>query len=243
MSDFVYYNPKNKSVKNDGNMKIISETGKTALMCPECFHTVITYASFTKVYNDVLDKIEDFCTSNENYGVCPNCNEGVKFEIIDINMAQIINILNTKGYYTAFCCEGHIEPDEITSEVDVTLPYVYFYLWKDSKVLETNPLPDTWYITDDEKECNTFVIRDNICKSMPKSIIDGNEIYNLYEYNAWLKVNWNKESRIRDLYEWAVNLPDKDKTVKNSDKYLIKKFGQAILLQNSERFIEYSNKK
>ena len=242
MSDFIYEHPKHKLIKNDGAMKILAETGHIALMCPECFHMVKTYSSYTKIINNILDKVEDFRTENVYYGACPNCKEDVKFEIIDVNMSQIINILNTKGYYTAFCCEGHIEPNDYTGEEEVTLPYVYFYLWEDANVLETNPLPDSWYIGDEEKECEEFVIRDNICKSMPKSIINGNEIHDLVAYNGWLKRHWDKEKRIKDLYDWAIGLPDKDEFLKEVLHGYVKAYGKNILLQNAEKIIEYQNK-
>lgn len=244
MSDFVYHHPMSKTIRNDeeNNTKIICEIGDIAFMCPECFHMVETNIGYSKVIQNILDKIEGFTSTNEYGGMCPNCKEYVKFEPIDINMAKTINILNTKGYYTVFCCEGYIGPDDYTGEEEVTLSYVYFYLWDDADVLQSNPLPNTWYLPDDDKECNIFSIRDNIINEMPKSIINGNEIHDPVAYNGWLKRHWNREERIKDLYNWAVSLPDKDKFLKEAQRNFVKEYGHLILLKNSEKTIEYQNR-
>ena len=244
MTDFIYHKPKVKSIRNDqeNGTKVICEIGEIALMCPDCFNMIETNVSYTKIVYEILNEVEYFHTTNEYYGTCPNCGEDVKFEVIDINMAKIINILNNKGYYTAFCCEGHIEPDDYTAKEEVILPYIYFYLWDDANVLSTNPLPDTWFLPDDDKDCEIFSIRDNILNEIPKSIINGNIIHDPIAYNGWLKKHWDKEKHIKDLYDWAVSLPDKGERVKNMHYNIVKDFGTSIIHANAEKTIEYQNK-
>lgn len=240
MNNFKYYPPKYKAITHLLNAKIMSETGDVALMCPECFHMVEICISNCRIAN-ITEEIEDFNIVIGYYGVCPNCKKDIKFEIIDINMAQIISILNSKGYYTAFCCEGHIEPDTYTGNEDFSWPYIYFYLWKDSEILTSNPLPDSWCIDYDDNECEIFCIHDNITKSMPTSIINGNEIIDFDAYINWLKDNWDQKQRLEDIYNWAVSLPDKDELTKRDDYYHVKVWAEYILVHNAEKICNSSN--
>ena len=137
MNKFTYYSPRRKLVENSYNAKHIAESGRIGFMCPECFHIVEADVSYSKSAYDIIDKIDNFHTSNEYYGECPKCKEDVKFIQLDGNMASIINILNCKGYFTAFCCEGHIEPDDYSGIEEFTNAYIYFYLWND--ILNTYP--------------------------------------------------------------------------------------------------------
>ena len=238
MSSFKYNTPKRKDVENHANSKFIHEYGKIALMCPECFHMVKTDIFHSKMVHDIIDKVEDFIITNEYYGMYPNCNEDVKFEEIDINMSQIINILITKGYYTAYCCEGHIKPDDYDGTEDFSIPYIYFYFWEDSDILNTNPLPNTWYISENNKKCKIFCIYDNIITTMPKSIIDCNVIFDIEEYIIWLKNYWDQRKRLEDIYNWAVSLPDKSEGEKEYLRSILKNSADSILEDNANRIFE-----
>ena len=242
MNNFVYNYARKKNVINSNNTKKIAEAGIMALMCPRCFNIVETAIAYSKSVCDILDKIEDFHTVNEYYGTCPNCKESVKFEQLDGTIGRIINILNTKGYYTAFCCEGHIEPDEYDAVEGFANPYIYFYFWDYTDVLKTNPLPSTWYINDSDKECKIFCIRDNICEEAPEHVKDGDNIKDLYKYTAWLKNNWDQKKRLKDIYDWAISLPDRDSVKKEYDRYAINEFGMDILLKNMQKTLEHQHK-
>lgn len=240
MSDFIYHEPKRKLVQNLDSCKVKSEIGDAASMCPNCFHMVETYMNYITILNHITDQVEDFRTDNNYYGVCPNCHKDVKFELMDANMAKIINILNNKGYYTAFCCEGHIEPDDYTGEEIFSSPYIYFYSSYDLNILSTNPLPDTWDIDNDDARCKIFVIRDNIHKEIPPSIFnsDNNEIIDSEAYIKWLKENWDQKKRLEDIYNWAVNLPNKRDTVKKYEREFINLQGTNILFKNAEKICD-----
>ena len=233
MENFVYHTPKYKLVRNMNGLKEVSESGKIALMCPECFHITETDVNYTKLIS--MDNIisESFTTSNSYYGACPKCGEYCEFTVIDINMAQIINILNNKGYFTAFCCEGHIDPDDYNGDEEFSCPYVYFYIWEDTNILKDYPLPDTWYIPDDNQECKVFVIYDIINNDINKF----KEYATAKELLDMIKNIWDKEQSVKDLYNWAVNLPEN----KNKDAYyeFIKKYGSEILERNAEKIIAY----
>ncbi len=67
---------------------------------------------------------------------CPYCEEREMFEI-DPYMINPIKALNQKGYYTRFCCEGHVFPkyvDDTTDlekaikedNIDCSIPYIWF---------------------------------------------------------------------------------------------------------------------
>ena len=47
-------------------------------------------------------------TTYEISDYAPRCNENGFCEIDD-NIADAIAMLNKKGYYTAFCCSGHMD--------------------------------------------------------------------------------------------------------------------------------------
>lgn len=238
MSDFVYHKPRRTSLQTSDNAKIICKIGDVVLMCPECLHMIESNSMlWTKIIYGT-NEIEEFRTYDNYLGRCPNCKEDVRFENIDINMAQIINILNQKGYYTAFCCEGHIECNEATCEEGFSNPYIYFYLWKDADILNNNPLPDTWYIDDTYRQCKIFNIEDRIMEKIPNSIIKGNEIIDEVAYIGWLKNHWDQRKRLEDIYNWAINLPDKDKNEKEIDYYYIRS-RRDYILSNNEVILEY----
>lgn len=49
----------------------------------------------------------NFCLNcYEKVGVC-NCKDS-EYVDVDVNILEIVSVLNKKGYYTIFSCEGHI---------------------------------------------------------------------------------------------------------------------------------------
>ena len=236
-NNFVYHKPKIRIINNTQSAKKITKHGEIALMCPKCFHIVETEMWYHVTMPDVMTKINNFSIDNEYYGECCNCGEDVHFIQLDINMGQIISILNNKGYYTAFCCEGHIEPNE-DNKMEFITPYIYFYFWDNTKILETNPLPDSWYITSVCEKAKNFIIYDIIDKKIPKSFKNDDE-YN--EWIDWVRNNWNQKKSLEDIYNWVINLPDKSKSVKRRHQHVITTLADNILRINSDAFIEAYN--
>ena len=236
MSNFVFTDGIVRDVTDYCNNKRYSEDGTIVLMCPCCLHMTKINVSILNVIGS--HKINNFYIETKYNGECSNCNEYVEFECIDINMAEIIEILNSKGYYTAFSCEGHIESDIITGKDVFSNPYIYFYFWEDSEILKDYPLPKTWKLPEDHAKCARFSIYDNIEDIIPDEI-KSNDSDN---FIMWLYNNWDKENRLKDIYDWAVSLPDRDEEFKKSRLDLSKTYGNMLLLNNSDRYIETHKK-
>lgn len=231
MSDFIYVKPLCAKINNGDDLHTNVSVGSVALMCPECFHmTKVGMMSAIGVKD--YQSIELFNINTECHGICPNCKEDVKFEYIDINMAQIINILNNKGFYTAYCCEGHINDEEFK------FPYIYFYLWQDREIIKDCPLPKTWCITEDDANANIFCIG-NYTHYVDK--FENNEEYK--KYLKWVKNDWNQKSVLEDIYNWANELPHKDDPSKIILRNFIDERGEDILATNANKYIDVINSK
>ena len=92
---------KNKKVKKCHKRYI----GKLALMCPHCYEICMLDMDRKLKYN-----VKDDCkitTFTKFFGKCKHCHEFADYIEIDGNIAKTIKILNRKGYFTKFCCEGH----------------------------------------------------------------------------------------------------------------------------------------
>lgn len=237
MSEFKYNEPIERKMYNFGNYKHSYQEGEIVLMCPHCLHMeTISVTIDNKVGRH---NINDFYTETKYHGDCPNCKEFTEFECMDVNIAETIKILNSKGYYTAFSCEGHIEEDVITCLDTFSDPYIYFYFWKDSEILKEHPLPETWKLDDNDIKAERFSIHDNITDSIPEELWnDGNE----NKFILWLCDNWDKEKRLKDIYDWAVSLPDRDKEFKQFKFNFAKTCGKTMLLNSANRYIEAHNK-
>lgn len=155
-----------KNVKNG----VETITGHLGFICPECLGG---------------DIIKGTVKAPERGGVikmtCPKCGANYKctsFDIIDPNMMKVLTILNNKGYTTKACCEGHHKNDE---------SYIYFKNLEDEKVLETNPLPDSWY------RCRALL-----------------EDYGINNFIIRSTIKISKRSRISKLEKWALSLPEKE---------------------------------
>ena len=230
-------NHKEKHVFYTGNKKHVMITDHIGCMCPKCFSVKEMDIVFSDVISPVYeDEFKDSYVSNEIYGKCPKCGKHVKFIQLDINIAEIVGILNRKGYYTAYCCEGHLEENN-DGIMEFNSPYIYFYYWSDTEILETYPLPNTWHIQPDDKECRIFSIRDTICDNTPKSIEDYDDYIELVESS------WDQEKSLSDIYEWALSLPTKDKNEKSVHRSLIRSVGKGMINANADIYIRYLNSK
>ena len=136
------------------------------------------------------------------------------FEVDDL-IAKTISVLNKKGYYTEYCCSGHILEEskmkikkEINSltEIPNDAPYKLIKKRKNKFLVEFYPLGASIYI-----KFNKEIRLLNIPEDM---LYDNNTVYYMLEYfdkdlnkiidsDIILKIkNINKI-----LYEWAVSLP------------------------------------
>lgn len=142
---------KNKKVKKCHKRYI----GKLALMCPHCYEICMIDMDRKLKYN-----VKDDCkitTFTKFFGKCKHCHKFADYIEIDGNIAKTIKILNRKGYFTKFCCEGH---DKVKRKNDkVSLAYIYFD--NGLKYLEfiIKVLPDSWYIDQNDIIKNKLIIR------------------------------------------------------------------------------------
>lgn len=105
-----------------------------AWICLGCF----------EIYNDFL--------LNKDVLFCPKVDCGCEVVEIDDLMVPIVIALNSKGYYTKFCCSGHLYNNGN--------PYVYFneFCEKEDFPKFFEELPEPWYID----KTSDWVIRCNI---------------------------------------------------------------------------------
>lgn len=94
----IHGSKKYRSIKRDGDI---------CYMCPQCYNIIETKINSKIKVSATVDSgiYPVFCEGF--YGTCHRCTHTDEFIEIDPNMGRIIETLNNKGYYTAFCCEGH----------------------------------------------------------------------------------------------------------------------------------------
>ena len=173
--------------RNKINRYSIEQDGYFAIICPKCF----------KVYTLKMKSSIDleFSSSKRNNllyyypEIILQCDCGHEIHtknIFDPNIAPIIAILNSKGYYTTFSCEGHSlllrqiskKPREAYCQA-----YVSFLYPIDEEILKQFPIPAPWFV--DAKDYPQFVIR---CK----------ESYHRHH---------DIKDKMRPLRKWAKSLP------------------------------------
>lgn len=94
-------------------------------------------------YMELHHSIKDLNYSETISGECPRCKESVIFQEIDFNIARAVDILNEKGYFTVFSCEGHAGND-LDGEDFLSVPYIYFLSNRIvMRAIYKHPLPDT----------------------------------------------------------------------------------------------------
>lgn len=144
--------------------------GTVAIMCPVCYH-VTKHRVKIEIDTSVktMEEIDLHIFTDTVYRIskCPCCLQENLYAIeIDPNISNAISILNKKGYYTKYCCEGHSRKES---------SYIYF---KDKDIMLNyiDTLPLSWYIDYSKlKYDNRFVIR-----------ADGwNRYEALYEISEW----------------------------------------------------------
>ena len=111
---------------------------------------------------------------NEKFDNCPKANCTGSVVQIDELMFPIIKILNSKGYYTNYCCSGHVY-DEYCSPYVLFTSYVRLF-YEDEELMDIfSDLPEGWSytFTDDSFSLNANVSKDDEI-TMYKKIIELN---------------------------------------------------------------------
>ncbi len=231
---YIYLGGRSRTVENKEKEIKVTNDEFVGCMCPICLNITPIHIFNTYKTIGVDNFIKGLQINTEYHGTCSYCNEDVKFDIIDGNMIEIIRILNEKGYFTLYCCEGHIEPNNEGKE-EFTLPYIYFALYKDAEILKEHPLPATWELSEDIN-LNIFTVYDSINSEAEKNC------NNKREYIDYIKSNWNQVERLNDILKWAKSLPDKPHAIKLKDNAYITTYKDTIIDYNAGVTIMYSNK-
>ena len=130
--------------------------GTLSLMCPWCYEVYDVNVDIDiKASMETSDRfdIESFVKTLYHTDKCTNCNLAHKLITLDPNLADIISILNKKGFYTNFCCESH-KDNGISG-------YIYF---QDMKILDyEHLLPDSVYVDLNDLRDHLAIIRWEYC--------------------------------------------------------------------------------
>ena len=138
---------------NENDMTIHS-WGTMALMCPKCYHIekykleINGKISISRNDQNPIDVLPNLCPIYANENDCPDCKSDYRRIEVDPNIANTISILNKKGFYTVYCCEGH----------DKDPAYIYFR-HKHVMELYAHTIPITWFIDFDDLRHGKFIIR------------------------------------------------------------------------------------
>jgi len=146
-----------KKTKDHNKIKHYAKyKGKIALICPECFATYMLYVN-RKIKASINVKDDNYLNIYLGFGAfCDKCGFSGSFIEVDGNLGTTIEILNRKGYYTNFCCEGHKK-----NKKHSTIAQAYIYFKQDLKYFYTikEYLPKTWYIDNNDFEQSKLIIR------------------------------------------------------------------------------------
>lgn len=140
------------------------------------------------IYNDPGQEGIDSCTQ-------PGCEETFNsLNYIDDLIAPTIELLNKKGYYTAYCCSGHIKDNSCRT-------YIYFKGPLEPHMINLliKHLPKDYFSHEVDSK-SLLTIRD---KKLPEAYSDSliERIRELIE-----RIRELAELNIK-LYEWAQSLP------------------------------------
>lgn len=169
--------------------KTYDRMGDVALMCPKCFG--LSFHKFNFSYSSILSQNyttdipdteffsykDDIDINPETVEVCPvvnyitekcpHCNTDTKLIEVDAYIAEVVSLLNKKGYFTNFSCEGHNES---------TNPYISF---SNKKQMEkyVHTIPTSWFVDTEDLKMNKFIIRTDFCQKQVA----------IYELLEWVK--------------------------------------------------------
>lgn len=88
--------------------KIIKQT--KALMCPCCFRLRVIEID-SNINSLDIDKAADVSIDISVADKCDECGEEIVEATLDINIAEIVQMFNKKGYSTVFSCGSHLSED------------------------------------------------------------------------------------------------------------------------------------
>lgn len=167
------------------------------LMCNECLRVTKPFREYSHIQLTNCG-IQDILTyTTEYFGMCPFCGKDTAFNVIDANMAKIIDTLNLKGYFTSNCCEGHYE-NLIDDENDRNVAWAYIQ-FKDTMedVFKEYPLPESWATKDNRNIYDALVF-------VNMSDFESNDKYFRYIRK---KIITDRKNMLSDLLTWAYSLP------------------------------------
>lgn len=194
------------------------KSGYVGVLCPECYDYDIFKLDYSihlahtnkKYVNRVLHM--DLNIVYE----CSHCRHIVTAEaIVDPNIAPILSILNQKGYYTQWSCEGHKEGPMIVPKKyeygNLSVAYITFNGRDRKAILDDHPLPKDWYVDQDyDEEVNgiidTWIIRHR-CVYPYDGDIENTDSKVVEYIKEWEKLNPIKD-RMKSIEEWAKSLPN-----------------------------------
>lgn len=159
----------NKGIRLDFTKPKLSTqlSGEHALICEECFNIL----SYTYRVN-ILAPLDYYGEDHLEFSIgitCPHCGKKMYHFDVDANIANLVSILNKRGYYTQYSCEGHshCKYDSSAPEEGKTREHPYYlfnysnpYVFirgnkKLSKTFYNLILKYKWDIEVVNKECKT----------------------------------------------------------------------------------------
>lgn len=82
--------------------------GDICYLCPICFDRIDTTIECEMKSALTLQDPDTHCfVTHRVHRKCWSCRNEVDFIELDPNIGKVVQMLNKKGYYTKFCCEGH----------------------------------------------------------------------------------------------------------------------------------------
>lgn len=144
--------------KGNDNSMTVHSYGTLALMCPHCYSiskhhiTIDGRVSITVDHTIKHNILPWMYCSYMDERECMQCGEYAnKLIELDPNIADTISILNRKGFYTKFCCEGHGDDTQ-------NCPYIYF---QNKYLMDcyAHTIPITWYVDISDIRNGNFIIR------------------------------------------------------------------------------------
>ena len=179
---------KRTSYNKNGKDVTITD-GTLGFICPVCGR--VTYVPmYVKCVTKMVNESEN--ATFPIYRVkCHTCdNEFYTMVDYDPNIVEILYVLNTKGYSTMYSCEGHVE-----SYDQISVPYISF---KDKTICDSIKAPAGWKWDNDNPGLLSlrYVMSDETSEEILDDFYKGKSTYE----------DW-KEQPLKDLAEWAIQIP------------------------------------
>ena len=164
-----------KNKENNICRQVRSYHAYNGLMCPACYDYEIVKFNYTcnlSIEHKSLTKKDIYSTVNVMIDrKCPNCKGYFEQIIVDPNIIESISILNKKGFYTEFCCEGH----------DNEYPPSGYIKFRSRLILEyLDKLPSSWY--HDIRDNNKYIYLYNCVVIRSKGENKQQELQDLLEF-------------------------------------------------------------